>query len=112
MGALDFLYLASSRLIYPPTPSPYPAFAGPQGTEEEMFVKDLRVNVDLRAGLWDDVCVRVSLSLCVCERERVRERERKERERGKRERGGERLVRATPQYPRSKPLCACVFVSV
>ena len=92
MGALDFLYLASSRLIYPPTPSPYPAFAGPQGTEEEMFVKDLRVNVDLRAGLWDDVCVRLSLSLplslCVCVRER--ERERKERERGKRERGGER----------------------
>eukprot|EP00802_Teleaulax_amphioxeia_P023370 Tamp_23940.p2 GENE.Tamp_23940~~Tamp_23940.p2 ORF type:complete len:131 (+),score=7.25 Tamp_23940:435-827(+) len=51
VGDLDYLYLGSSRLLYPPDPAPRPGPSSASGAEEEMFVQDLRVNTYLGTAL-------------------------------------------------------------
>ena len=65
VGDLDFLYLASSRLIYPPNLPNRPGLgtSTSSSAEEDMFVRDLRVNTNLGAGMRICVCV-----LYVCAR--------------------------------------------
>ena len=88
VGDLDYLYLGSSRLLYPPDPAPRPGPSSASGAEEEMFVQDLRVNTYLGTGTRIYVC-----ALYVCARSVVpRERERESARARERDRERERAV--------------------